>query len=360
MRILIFSWRDIKNPEAGGSEIYFHEMAKRWIKKGNEVYWLTSSFKNAKKYDEIDGIKVFRRGGKFSQYLLLPLFYLRYFSKNIDLVVDVENGIPFFTPFFAKGKKVLHIHHVHKEVWANEVKFPFSWIGYFLEMKLMPKVYKNTPVITLCKSSAQDILHERLSKKVIGTVPPGIEFWKGKRYPKTNKPTVLFLNRIKKYKGIKIFLDAAKLLKEYDFIVAGDGDYLNEMKKYARMNKLTNVKFLGRVSDEKKSELLQKSWIFVNPSFKEGWGIVNIEASQCGTPVIGSDTTGIKDSVSSGNTGLLFKPGDHRELAEKIKLLVENRKLYGKFSKNSRKWAKKFDWKAISEEYLDLLREVIK
>ena len=105
---------------------------------------------------------------------------------------------------------------------------------------------------------------------------------------------------------------------------------------------------------------MQKSWVFANPSFKEGWGIVNIEANSFGTPVIGSNVGGIKDSVANGKTGLLFEYGDYRGLAEKIKILLNNKKLREQMSKNAINWAKKFTWEKASGEYFDILKEAIK
>jgi glycosyltransferase involved in cell wall biosynthesis len=357
MNILIFNWRDIKNPKSGGSEIYFHELAKRWIKKGNSVEMIVGGWKGCKKEENIDGVSVIRVGTALTLYALAPFAYKKLRQKP-DVIIDVENGIPFFTPLFAKEKKVLHIHHVHKDVWFKELNPVFASVGYFIETKIMPLVYKKTRIITLSQSSKKEIEGEKLGK-VIGVVNPGIEFYKYKRYSKNKKPMVLFLNRIKKYKGLDVLLKAIKELDnkvDFELLVAGNGDYLKEARKYAEINNLKNVKFLGRISEEKKKELMQKAWVFVNPSFKEGWGIVNIEANYFGTPVIGSDVSGIKDSVVEGKTGLLFEYGDAQELAKKIEQIITNKKLRANMEKNSRLWAKEFDYSKKAEEYLKILK----
>ena len=276
------------------------------------------------------------------------------------MIIDVENGVPFFTPLFInkKIKKFLHIHHIHRQVWFKEKNIVVASLGWFIETKIMPLFYKNSGIITLSRSSADDIKKEKFGK-IRGMVNPGINFIKYKKYEKSEKPIILFLNRIKKYKGIGTFVKTAEILKNdnYEFLVAGDGDYLSKVKHYALRHKIKNVKFLGKISEEKKLELMQKAWVFVNPSFKEGWGIVNIESNYLGTPVIGSNVGGIKDSVVDGQTGLLFEYGNSRELAQKIKKLVENTALRKKMEKNSKIWAGKFNWDKKAEEYLNILKK---
>jgi glycosyltransferase involved in cell wall biosynthesis len=361
MKILIMIWRDIKHPQAGGSELYFHELAREWIKKGHKVSWISGGWKGCKKIEVIDGIEIERIGGDMSSHLLAPIAYLRMKEKP-DVIIDVENGIPFFTPLFSRKPRILHIHHVHKDVWARELSFPASKIGYFLEMYLMPLFYRRSKIITLSNSSANEIKKE-FGLDIAGIVNPGIGFPKYKKFKKAKKPTLLFLNRIKKYKGVKYFLDALLILnkeiKGIEAFVAGSGDDLEDMKRYAKRIGLRNVSFLGKISEEKKHELMQKSWIFVNPSLKEGWGIVNIEANYFGTPVVGSNVSGIKDSVIDGKTGLLFKQGDSNDLANKIKKIIENKELREKMSVEARKHALKFSWSKKAEEYLKLINKLI-
>lgn len=359
MNILIFNWRDIRNPRAGGSEIYFHELAKRWVMSGNDVTIICGGWKGCKNQEIIDGITIIRVGGGLSLYLMTCFAYFK-LKKKIDVIIDVENGIPFFTPLFVRSKKILHIHHVHKDVWFKELNPIFASIGYFIESKIMPLVYKKIPILTISNSSKKDIETENIGQ-VMGIVNPGVEFYKYKKYLKNKKPTILFLNRIKKYKGLDILLKAVKLLNndpEFRLIIAGTGDYLDEAKKYVQVNRLKNIEFLGRITENQKKELMQKAWLFVNPSFKEGWGIVNIEANYFGLPVIGSNVSGIKDSIVNGKTGLLFSYGNSKDLAGKIKQLIKDNSLRESMGKNAVHWAKNFSWDKKAEEYLKYISKI--
>ena len=117
--------------------------------------------------------------------------------------------------------------------------------------------------------------------------------------------------------------------------------------------KLKNVKFWGFVSEKKKIELMQKSWFAINPSFVEGWSITNIEANACGTPVIGSNVHGIKDSIIDKKTGFLFEYGNEKELSEKIKLLLKDAKLRKKMEKEAIKWSKNFSWEKSAQKFIN-------
>ncbi len=360
MRILILSWRCLKNPDSGGSELYFHELSKRWAKNGHEIVWFSPQFSGGLREEYCDGIKIIRKGNRFSVYLHSFLKYVKNDFGNFDVIIDVENGIPFFSPLYIKkGEIFLHIQHIHKNVWVKEMPIHLAIIGKFLESVIMPLIYKKNKIITISNSSFEEIKNDKLSNNDVYIVNPGIEFYKFKKYKKNKKATVLFLNRIKKYKGIMHLLMAAKELKNQniDFWIVGSGEYLDKAVDYAKREKLNNVIFFGKVDEERKKEIMQKSWILVNPSYKEGWGIVNIEANYFGIPVIGSNVSGIKDSVIDRRTGLLFEYGNHKELANKINFLVDNYKERKYMGKEAKIWAKKFDWDSKAMEYLKILEK---
>lgn len=364
MKILIINWRDIKHPNSGGSEIYFYEIAKRLVRNGHEVVWLTSGFKNSKEIDNYNGIKFIRTGRKFSMYFMIPLKYLFNLRKNFDIIIDVENGIPFFSPVYKMNKNskvILHIHHIHKDVWFRELPKILAEIGWCLERKIMPLIYKNCDIITLSESSKKQIIKNKISKKKnIYVINPGVKKYKLNKIKKTKEPSILFLNRIKKYKGLETLLNAIKILQDQGIYfktkIAGSGEDLKKIKKLSLNLKLKNIDFLGRITEKEKIRLMQESWIFVNPSMKEGWGIVNIEASYCGTLVIGSNVDGIRDSVLNNKSGLLFKERDAKDLAEKIKQVLESKSKKQRLSKEAKKWASNFSWDKCFKEYEKIIK----
>ncbi len=357
MNILIFNWRDLKHKQGGGAELYLHEQAKIWAKKGHKVIWITSSI-NGKKQETIDGIKFIRKGGIASLYFFAAINYFKY-GKNADIIIDAENGIPFFTPFYSRKKKILLIHHVHKDQWFKQWSFPINWIGYFLETKIMPLIYKNIQIVTVSESSRNEI--KKLMDNKIKIVYNAIS----KKYrpgKKSKTPEIIFLGRLKRYKSIDVLLKAVSLYdKNLKVNIIGRGDDEGRLRKLTGKLNLKNVIFHGFVSEKKKIKLLQKSWIAVNPSMIEGWSITNIEANACGLPVIGSNVPGIRDSIKNNKTGFLFEYGNYKELADKIEKLLKDGKLRNNMVKQALKWSKNFSWEKSAEKFLKIIKkELIK
>lgn len=147
MKVLIFSWRGLGHPRAGGAELATQEHAKYWVGKGNKVTLFTSFFKNGKREETIDGVKVIRRGREILGVQVAAFFWY-VFGKHerFDIVVDQFHGLPFFTPLYIRSKKLGYIHEVAKEVWLiNRLKFPlnilYGVLGYVGEPFLTTQIF---------------------------------------------------------------------------------------------------------------------------------------------------------------------------------------------------------------------------
>ena len=114
MDILIYNWRDIQNPSAGGAEVVLHEMAKR-LANDHNVTLYTSSFPRCENSTVIDGVMVVREGGKFGVYYKAYKNYKNKFKGNVDVIVDAVNTIPFLTPKYVLEPVVSFIFQMTKE-----------------------------------------------------------------------------------------------------------------------------------------------------------------------------------------------------------------------------------------------------
>lgn len=348
--ILIFNWRDTKHVWAGGAEVYIHEIAKRWVKDGLGVtVFCGNDGKNARE-EKVDGVEVIRRGGFYFVYIWAFFYYLLRFRGKYDVIIDCENGLPFFTPLYANERKFLLIHHVHQEVFRKSLARPFSQIASFLEKRIMPLVYRNIQVITVSESSKKEIMEHKLTAIEPIVIYSGIDLEKFKPIKSKDKnPLVLYLGRLKYYKSLNVFIEAAKLVLEkipqVQFIIAGEGEKKKDLMALAKkLNLEDKIRFLGKVTEEEKVRLYQRAWVFINPSLIEGWGITTIEANACGVPVIASDVAGLRDSVRNPHTGLLLSYGKSHLFAEKICQLISDKKLRLKISQNAIAWAQEFSW----------------
>lgn len=362
MNILILNWRDITHPQAGGAEKYVHEIGKRLVKKGHNVTLFCGSYPKANPNDEIDGITIIRKGGRYTVYFW-ALMYLAKNRNKFDAIIDSENGIPFFSPFLLNGKRIACImHHVHIEVFDRELPFPLNKIGKFLEGRVMPLLYRDSLFVPVSPSTKKEMFEKLFIRGVyFPVVYNGVSFEESNiRYKKTKVPTVIYFGRVKKYKRIDHIIRAYQIIrqkiKNAQLIIAGkmDKEYLKGISKLIKGLNL-KVFLFDNVSERKKIALLSQSWIYVITSMKEGWGISVIEANTHGVPVVGYDVPGLRDSIRNGYNGFLVEDGNVDELASVVVEIIENPKLRRKLSHNAKKWAKQFNWDRSAEEFERIL-----
>ncbi len=192
LNVLILNWRDPQHPQAGGAEKYLHEMACRWVAWGHSVEWLTAGFPGAARTTIIDGVRVTRVGGRMSVYALLPLAYLRKFRDRFDVIVDAENGIPFFSPFFSMKPKICLIFHVHQDVLKKYLPPIIGPMFMWAESCLMPRVYSKSKFVAI-SDDTREAMHELgIPRQSIDIVHSGVDdgFQPGK---KADVPTIVYL-----------------------------------------------------------------------------------------------------------------------------------------------------------------------
>lgn len=370
MNILIFSWRGPGHPNAGGAELSTHEHAKAWVKAGHSVTLFTSDFTGGKHHEVMDGVEIIREGSDiFGVQMKAFFWYLFGKHSKFDLVIDQFHGIPFFTPIYVKAKKLGFIHEVAKEVWwLNTWPKPINLVpgllGTLFESSIFKLFYHHMSFMTVSESTRNDLVEWEIPPSNITVVHNGVNiiFTKSK---KEKIKTVIYLGALAKDKGIedaiRTFAEISKSNTEFKFWVVGWGspDYLSKLKKHSKdLGIESKIKFWGFVNNKKKFELLARAHILVNPSVREGWGLVNIESCAMGTPVVGYNVAGTRDSVIDGKTGLLTTFGDYQSLAKKIVYLINNKILYENMRKRAIAWAKKFTWKKSTKESLDLIESM--
>jgi glycosyltransferase involved in cell wall biosynthesis len=107
---------------------------------------------------------------------------------------------------------------------------------------------------------------------------------------------------------------------------------------------MKDVTFFGHISNEKKYELLSRAHLILVPAVREGWGLVVTEANAMGTPAIGYDVHGLRDSIRDGETGITIKEKSPEAMAkEAISLLRDSARL-SKYSRIALEFSKQFSW----------------
>ena len=354
-RILVLNWRDTSHKFSGGAETYIHELAKRWVSAGHAVTQFSGNDGSQSREELLDGVQMIRRGGFYFVYVWAFFYYTFRFRGTFDLIIDCQNGIPFFSPLYAREPVYCLLHHVHQEVFHKYLPKPLAHFAAFLEARVMPYVYKDTKFITVSNSSHQEMADLGLGLAGTEVVYPGVDLSLLRPGQQSITPLVLYLGRLKAYKSVDVLIRSfEKVLLEVPnarLVIAGGGE--DEFRLRAVSEKLglgEQVEFLGKVSDVEKLALLQQAWVFVNPSMMEGWGITTIEANACGVPVVASDVPGLRESVRADKTGLLVAHGDVAELATAISTLLSQNKTRERMAKNALAWANEFDWDASASK----------
>jgi glycosyltransferase involved in cell wall biosynthesis len=372
MKILIFSWRGPGHPHEGGAEQVTHEHAKAWVKVGHKVTLFTSYFDGAKVTEVVDGVEIIRKGTQiFGVQIAAFLWYVFGKHPKFDLVVDQFHGIPFFTPLFVRTKILGFIHEVAKDVWKlNPLPFPKNIIpavvGPIAESLVFRFLYKKTPFLTVSESTKDDLISFGIPEDSISVIHNGVTLNLPKKLPKKEKKyTAVYLGAISRDKGtgdaLRVFAEINKKNPNWQFWIIGKGteDLVDELKVQAvQLSINKKIKFWGFVSDRKKFELLAQAYVLVNPSVREGWGLVNLEANAVGTLVCGYDVPGMRNSVRHRNTGILCPLGDTKKLAENVLELVGDSKVYRKMQTNAKSWAREFTWEKSSKESLKLIENI--
>lgn len=346
MKILWFTWKDRKNPAAGGAEVVNGELAKRLVKDGHKVVFLVAGFASGAREETIDGYKIIRLGGKWTVYWEA----YRYYKKNLvgwaDLVVDEVNTIPFFVKFYVKERNIILCYQLCREIWFYQMFFPLNLIGYLLELIYM-RLLNDRYVLTESESTKIDLQkfgfkEERIFVFLIGIEAELLTEKEFSTQRKTLNPVILYFGSIRSMKrpdqALKAFEIVKKDIKNLKFWIAGSGEgkYANNFFKQINQNEHKNdIIYYGKVSQERKLQLMRETCLLVAISVKEGWGLIITEANSQGTPAIVYNVDGLRDSVKHGKTGIVCEKNMPDNLAENIVKLIKDKDLYRKYRQNS-------------------------
>lgn len=354
-RILVLNWQDRENPQAGGAEEHVHQVFGRLAKRGYEVTLLASGFAECEPRVRLDGMEVHRTGRRYTFSAAAPLYYRRHLRRGRwDVVVDNLNKVPLLSPWWVSAPVVPMVQHLFGPTAFREASPPLAAATWLMERPL-PLVYRGLPTIAISESTREDLIARGL-RAPIEVIPVGIDTSRYTPHPRgrgTPGASLLYLGRLKRYKGVDLLVRAvSRLAREglrVDFLVAGAGDGRPELERLAKERGVEDrIIFLGFVDDRTKIDLLRSSWVHGLASPKEGWGITVLEAGACGTPTVASDSPGLREAVLDGETGLLVPHGDVGALAAAIRRLVTDRELRGRLGKGARRYAESLSWDATS------------
>jgi glycosyltransferase involved in cell wall biosynthesis len=363
-RIHMLSWRDLADVEAGGSEVHASTIARLWAEAGIDITLRTSYAQGQAPVVTRDGYRVIRRAGR---YLVFP----RAVGAEIlgrhgqrDALVEIWNGMPFFSPVWNRGPGVILLHHVHAEMWKMVLGEEAPWaatLGDTIERRIAPLAYRRAQIVTLSQSSKDEIIEMlHLPAGNIHVMSPGIDPMFTPGGDRSPKPMVMAVGRlvpVKRYdRLIRAVAHARQRHPQLTLTIVGEGYEREALDEQVRtMDGGDWVNFAGHVSDNELVELYRRAWLVAGASAREGWGMWLTEAAACGTPGVATRIPGHTDAVVDGETGILVDRDDDMALGDAIADLIGDDDRRAQFGAAALARATRFTWEATAAGIMRVL-----
>lgn len=366
LRLLVVNWQDRLNPQAGGAEVHLHGIFGRLAARGHRVDLLVSGWSGAPEAARVDGMRVHRAGGRYTFPAVVRGAHRRRLAgRRFDLVVEDVNKLPLFTPLWAGAPVVALVPHLFGTTAFRQEAWPVAATVWAAE-RLMPTVYADVPFQAISGSTADDLAARGFDRSAIRVIYPGVDHERYRSGPggeEYAEPTVVYVGRLKRYKGIDVLFPAVRRVRAAGvplrLLVAGRGDDRARLARSVREEGVADaVEFLGFVSEERKVELLRRAWANLYPSPKEGWGMTNVEAAACGTPSVASDAPGLRESVRDGVSGFLVAHEEPEAWADRLLRLCREPGLRARLREGAVRHAAAFSWERAADETEEHLLEL--
>ena len=283
---------------------------------------------------------------------MISSFLKTKFKKNFD-IVHAHNIPSALAMKNSSGKKILTIHGIFSEQ-INQLHGKTSGN---ISKKYEKDALSWADVITVISKESYDY-YTSLGYKVI-QIPNAIDisslsFDEDRKYEKQ----VIFAGRLSKEKGIRTLIEICKNIpNDIHIIIIGDGPEVENIKKLESSQ--NNIHYLGSKNHQHTISLIKGSDVLIQPSFSEGISTTILESMACKTAIITSNVGGNLELIQNQESGILVEPTNHEMFCKKIIELISDKHLREKFITLSYETVKKYDWKNIGKQYLELYNSLL-
>ncbi len=315
-RVHFVAWRDLDDPEAGGSEVHAHRIATLWAEAGLDVAVRTSRAVGHPSRAERDGYQVVRKSGRYAVFPRSAASGLLGRRGRPDGLVEIWNGMPFFSPLWSRRPRVVFLHHVHAEMWRMVLPPRLARMGEFVERRLSPPLYRGSRILTLSESSRAEIVSMLgFDSSRVTAVPPGLDPRFSPGGARSAVPLVVAVGRLVPVKRFDLLVDALadvrRRVPELRAVIVGEGYERPALE--ARRKAVGAEDWLdlpGYLDEDGLLDVYRRAWVLASTSQREGWGMTITEAGACATPAVATRIAGHIDAVRHGTSGLLVDGPD--------------------------------------------------
>ena len=313
-RVHVLAWRDLDDPDAGGSEVHADEFMRRWAAAGLELLHRTSHAEGLPDVAVRNGYDVVRKGSRYSVFPRTVLSELTRRMGRYDALVEVWNGVPWFSPVWCRAPHVTMLHHVHGPMWGQLLPGPLAGFGRVLEARIAPPFYRRTETVTPSSATRDELLALGFRPELVTAVDNGIDPFFSPGGVPADRPTIVAVGRLAPVKRFGLVLDAMERVHarvpEAQLVIVGDGPLRPELEQRVQHRAAREgwITFAGHVSRDDLRRQYRRAWVVTSASIAEGWGLTMTEAAACGAPAVATDISGHRCSVVDGVTGVLVPP----------------------------------------------------
>jgi glycosyltransferase involved in cell wall biosynthesis len=364
LRVLVLNLRDISNPHAGGAEQHFQSLFRRLAARGHSITLYCSGYRGASRRETIDGIPIHRRGNRFTTAAWSTLRYLKHRS-DFDVIVDYTGQLHFLTPLYVRQPRVAVAMHIVGDVYRHDLVFPTGQLLAWWEAFSLRHFYSRERFMAISRSTADELTRHGVAADQVRVIDCGRhEPVPSSTAAKTAQPSILYYGRLKRYKRVHLLLRAMPEIRRRvpgtTLQVLGSGDELANLRRLVgELGLEAAVTFHGFLPDSQRWDVVASTWLNVQPSLKEGWGLTVLEAAQCGVPTVASRVPGLCDAILEGQTGELFDRDDTGQMVAKISSLLLDAERRQALGERAREWADSFSWDAATTELEAMLQDCV-
>jgi glycosyltransferase involved in cell wall biosynthesis len=362
--VALFNWRDTGNPEGGGAERYLEKMAVGLVARGCRVSLVCAAYAGAAPQESREGVRFIRRGSKLTVYLHGMLLLLSHRLGGVDVVIDVQNGLPFFTRMVTRKPVVVLVHHVHREQWPVVYPGLTGRVGWWIERRFAPWLYRACQYVAVSRATRGELGQLGVDPDRVAVVHNGTDQFVQVDTTKTSHPSVCVVGRLVPHKRVEHAIDAVlelrRTLPDVRLTIVGSGWWDYELHAYAASRGAGDaIEFTGHVDEVRKQEIYERSWVMALPSIKEGWGLVVGEAAMHSTPTVAYRSAGgTRESIDDRVSGLLVDT--QAEFTGALEKVLTNVDLREKLSEGARTHSGQFTWEHSQAAFAHVVASAIR
>jgi phosphatidyl-myo-inositol alpha-mannosyltransferase len=356
-------------PLPGGVTQHVRYLYENLLLRGHDVRIITSSH-GLQKASEGDVLRIGKgfsvpANGSMGTLTVSPRFLSQVRDllerEQFDVLHFHEPFVPFLSPIVLRLSTSVNVATFHAYGgWSPAYEFGRRFMGGYAQ-----RLHGRIAV-----SAAARHFIDRYFPGDYKVIPNGVDVDRFRRAVPISRwqdgtRNLLFVGRHEPRKGLLDLLKAYRILRKTGcqcrLLVVGSGPQEREARRYVLTRRLGGVEFLGRVSDDEKSQLFKTADVYVSPATGgESFGIVLLEAMAAGCPIVCSDIHGYKGVVRRGREGLLVPPRKPKAIASAVAQLLNDDELRRRMGAAGPARAEEFSWERVTAKVDDYYGFVIR